>query len=175
MQKECLETERLLLRKFTLDDAEEMFSNWASDPEVTEYLTWTPHKYIDTVRMIINDWLIDYEDDKTVRYGIVIKETGELIGGIDVVEYNDGIPEIGYCIGKRFWGNGYMPEAGKALIEYLFSLGFNTITISADSRNNRSLRVIEKLGFKYDSEEVVECSKVKPEMITLKHFKLVRN
>lgn len=175
MQKEYLETERLLLRKFSLDDAEAMFSNWANDEEVTKYLTWTPHKCIDTVRMIINDWLIDYEDEKTVRYGIVIKDTNELIGGIDVVEYNDGIPEIGYCMGKRFWGNGYMPEACKALIDYLFSLGFPMITISADSRNTRSLRVIEKLGFKFDHEEKQPCSNVKPEIITLKCFKLVRN
>ena len=174
MQKECLETERLLLRKFTLDDAEEMFSNWASDPEVTEYLTWTPHTCIDTVRMIINDWLIDYEDEKTVRYAIVEKESGTLMGSVDIVEFVGEKPMIGYCMGKKFWGKGYMTEAGRALIDYLFSLGYDALVICADSRNNRSLRVIEKLGFKYTHDVITKCSEQKPEIITEKWFELLK-
>ena len=172
MQKDCLITDRLILRKFTMDDAEEMFSNWANDPEVCKYMTWTPHQSIDTVKMILDDWMVDYDDEKTVRYGITLKETGELFGSIDVVGMHDGVPEIGYCSSKRFWGHGYMTEACKALTDYLFELGYNEIVIEADERNIGSLRVIEKVGFTYTHSETKQCSKMKPEIITVKWFKL---
>ena len=175
MQKDVLITDRLILRKVTMYDAQEMFDNWASDSEVTKYLTWTPHQSIDTVRMILDDWMVDYEDEKTIRYGITIKETGELIGAIDVVDYIDGVPEIGYSLSRKYWNKGYMTEAAKAVIDYIFSLGYKEIFIEADIRNGASLRVIEKLGFKYLHDEEKMCSKIKPYLITVKWFKLAKD
>lgn len=170
-----IKTRRLLLRKFEINDVEKMFSNWANDPEVTEYMTWLPHENIEITKSIINIWLEEYKNPNTYRYAITIKETGELIGSIDVVCYINGVPEIGYCLSRKYWNMGYMTEAAKAFIEYLFSKGFKEILIEADVRNIASNRVIEKCGFKFTHKEEKEhCSSFKPEPITVNWYKLTK-
>ncbi len=148
-----LETERLILRPFTPLDAEDVFHNWANDSEVTRYLTWNPHTDISMTEYVIGRWMREYEDPKTVRFGIVNKVTGDLMGCIDVVRFLDGQPEIGYCSGRRFWGNGYMTEAAGRVIEYLKELGYEKVYISAEVENIGSNRVIQKLGLRFIGRE----------------------
>ena len=105
-----LETERLLLRHIRRDDAQRIYDCWASDPEVTRYLTWQPHASVAVTEAIVARWLADYDKPDTYRYGIELRETGEMIGMIDVVGYHHGNPVIGYCSGRAYWGNGYMTE-----------------------------------------------------------------
>ena len=155
-KKQKLETDRFILRPFTLDDAEAMFSNWASDPEVTKFLTFTPHENIGVTKNILSKWVDEYQDPQTIRYGITIKETGELVGGIDVVNFIDGVPEIGYCLAKKCWGKGYMTEACKTVVKYIFMLGFKKIFIRANADNIGSNRVIQKCGFKFVKCEYIE-------------------
>lgn len=149
MKASSLNTSRLSLRHFRLDDAQAMFDNWASDPEVTKFLTWETHPNVEVTRAIIKDWVEKYKEPNTYRYAITLKDSGELIGGIDVVKMVDMVPEIGYCLAKKHWNKGYMTEACKALINRLFEDGFKTITIRAESCNIGSNRVIEKCGFKF--------------------------
>ena len=160
-----LETERLILRKLNENDAQAIFDNWASDPEVTRYLTWLPHASVDTTVMILNLWLENYSEEDCYRYGIENKETGELMGMIDVVGYEDGIPVIGYVLGRRFWNRGYMPEACKAVIQELLDCGYENITIEAMTDNPRSNRVIQKCGlhyaWTYEKERPLRGDKVK--------------
>lgn len=165
-----METERLILRKLTADDAEKMFENWTNDEEVTKYLTWLPHKTLEVTREILEDWLEDYEDPETVRFGIELKENHDLIGEIDVVRFIDGIPVIGYASSRKYWGHGYMTEACKAMIEHLFSLGYNEIRFEADVRNIGSNRVAEKVGFKLSHQETKQCSIFKPEIVTMNWY-----
>lgn len=101
-----IKTKRLILRKPMIEDAESMFNNWASDPEVTKYLTWNPHESIEVTKTIINHWLDEEKDPKTVRFIITLKDNGEPIGSIDVVDYIDGNPEIGYCLSKSIGTKG---------------------------------------------------------------------
>ena len=68
-------TERCILRKVRKDDAAPMFRNWASDPEVTRYLTWLPHQSVEVSQMIIDSWLKDEENPQTIRFVITIKVT----------------------------------------------------------------------------------------------------
>ena len=104
--KVTLETNRLILRPFEISDAEMMFNNWASDEEVTRYMTWNYHESIQTTKMILSNWVDEYQKPERYNFGIVLKETNELIGGIDVVGYLDGIPVIGYVLSKKYWNNG---------------------------------------------------------------------
>lgn len=165
-----METERLILRKLTLDDADKMFENWTNDEEVTKYLTWLPHKTIEVTKEILEDWVEDYDDPKTVRFGIELKSNHDLIGEIDIVKYVDGVPVLGYASSPKYWGNGYMTEAGKAMVDYLFSLGHKKIIFEADVRNSGSNRVAEKLGFKLTHQETKPCSMFKPEIITVNWY-----
>ena len=174
-KNKCIETERLLLRKIRIEDAKPMFDNWASDPEVTKYLTWNPHENIEVTKMIINRWLEEEKDPKTIRFVITLKDSGEPIGSIDVVNYIDGNPEIGYCLSKKYWNLGLMTEACKAFTKYLFNKGFNKVLIKALVENISSNRVIEKCGFKFTHQEHLEhLSSFKPNPTTLNCYELIK-
>ena len=144
--KITLETNRLILRPFELSDAEQMFSNWASDPEVTKYLTWNYHESIETTKMILNMWLEEYNKPERINFGIVLKDKNELIGGIDVCGYIDSIPVIGYTLSRKYWNQGFMTEASLEVIKLLKSLGYHKIKIDAVVENIGSNKVIQKLG-----------------------------
>lgn len=147
--KLTLETQRLILRPFRTDDAEAMFLGWAGDPEVTKYLSWNTHENIAETQTILNQWVSEYEKPERLNFAIVLKDTEQLIGGIDVVGYLDGIsgtPVIGYNLSRKFWGKGYMTEACQCVIDYLFSRGYSEIRIDAMSENIASVKVIQKCG-----------------------------
>ena len=167
-----METERLILRKLTENDAEKMFENWTNDEEVCKYLTWLPHRSIEVTREILEDWLEDYDDPKTVRFGIELKSNHDLIGEIDVVKYIDDLPVLGYASSRKYWGNGYMQEAARKMLEHLFSLGHKKVLLQLDERNEGSIRLANKLGFKLVKKELIPCSTFKPEPITLCTFEL---
>lgn len=150
---QTLETDRLILRKACNEDAEPMFRNWASDPEVTKYLTWPTHNSIVVSEMVIGSWISEYEKENYYQWMIVPRELGEPIGSISVVRQNDRIEEaeIGYCIGSRWWHKGIVSEALAAVIEYLFAeVGMNRITARHDPNNPHSGAVMRKCGMKYE-------------------------
>ena len=147
-----LETNRLILRPFTIEDAQEMFFGWASDPEVTKYLTWNTHKDIEETKKILSLWIDEYEKPERLNFAIELKKEDKLIGGIDVVGYLRGVqgtPVIGYNLARKYWDNGYMTEACHCVIDYLFSKGYSEIRIDAMTENTASIRVILKCGGKF--------------------------
>ena len=145
--KLTLETDRLRLRPFRLDDAEAMFSRWASDDEVTKYLTWPTHTDVEQTRALLARWVAEYEQPERLNFAIELKEEGDrLIGGIDVVRYDEGMPVIGYNLSRAYWGRGIMTEACRRVLDYLFSQGFEAVKIDAIVENAGSNRVIQKCG-----------------------------
>lgn len=144
--KLTLETKRLILRPFQEDDAEAMFYGWANDPEVTKYLTWNTHQTIEETKYIINLWIKEYEKPERLNFAIVLKDDNQLIGGIDVVGYLNNIPIIGYNLSRKYWNHGYMTEACRGLLDYLFSIGYSEVRIDAMIENIGSNRVIQKCG-----------------------------
>lgn len=147
-----IETERLILRKYVMEDAEDMYNNWASDDEVTKYLTWPPHQSIETTKQVLEDWISRYPDDGFMNWAIEYKQTRQVIGNISVVRLNRDImsADIGYCMSRTLWGNGIMPEALKAVIDYLFEAGMNRVAACHDANNPKSGRCMEKAGMKYE-------------------------
>ena len=144
--KVTLETDRLILNPFEMSDAISMYNNWASDSEVTKYVTWNTHENVEVTKNILNTWTLQYEKPERINFAIRLKETLELIGGIDVVGYIDGIPVIGYVLGRKFWNYGYMTEACKKVLDFLFSLGYEKVRIDALVENIASNKVIIKCG-----------------------------
>ena len=149
---EKFETERLIMRKFQIDDAELMFKNWANDPEVTKYVTWSPHGNVEVTRELISMWVKQDSEPYFYQYVIVDKESNEPIGSLGVAHFSDGKPELGYCLSKKFWNQGLMTEACLAFIGILFNMGFDEMTIRAVKENIGSNRVIEKCGFVFVNE-----------------------
>ena len=148
-----IETPRLLLRPFVVGDAQAMYENWASDPEVTKYLTWPPHGSVEISRTILAQWVSSYQKADFYQWAIVLKELGEPIGSISVVSHNDDLKkaEIGYCIGKNWWRQGITTEALVAVMDFLFDeVGMNRLEARHDPRNPQSGNVMKKAGMVYE-------------------------
>lgn len=145
-----LETERLILRPWLEDDAEELYK-YASDPDVGPPAGWPPHTSVDNSREIIRNVLSRQE-----TYAVCLKE-GTPIGSIglhlnghtDMTERDDEC-ELGYWIGKPFWGQGLIPEASRELLRHAFEqLGMRAVWCGYYDGNEKSRKVQTKLGFVY--------------------------
>ena len=148
-----METARLVLRPFVKEDAPAMYRNWASDPEVTKFLSWPTYKTVDTAHEILNIWVPQYRDDTFYQWAIELKEIGEVIGSISVVNFDERVDmaEIGFCIGRSWWGQGMMTEAFQAVIDFLFGeVGVQRIEAGHDPNNPASGAVQRKCGLKYE-------------------------
>jgi len=154
-----LETERLILRPWTDDDAEALFK-YASVPDIGNAAGWPPHTSVEMSRQVIRDYLSAPE-----TYAVVLKETGEPIGCCGLVTpgmrpnecigANDA--EIGYWLGKPHWGHGLIPEAVDALIDHaVTTLQKKTLWIGFYPDNIKSRRVAEKCGFQYSHTTATE-------------------
>lgn len=146
-----LTTQRLVLRPFRMEDAPDMFANWASDPEVTKYLTWPTHTSVDVSSFVLRDWVSHYSEPDYYQWAITLD--GHAIGSIAVVNQDDqvGKAHIGYCIGRSWWRRGYMTESLQAVMDYLFDVvGCNRLESRHDPRNPHSGAVMRKCGMKYE-------------------------
>ena len=148
-----LKTDRLILRKFNMDDAENMFENWASDENVTRFLTWPTHRHKVMSQQYIS-WLIkSYEKEDTYDWAIELKEIGQVIGSIGSVYIDEDVKkvQIGYCIGTKWWHKGITSEALSEVIRFFIQyVGVNRVEARFDIRNRNSGKVMEKCGMKYE-------------------------
>ena len=152
-----IETERLILRRLTVGDAEDMFNNWANDGEVTKYLTWPTHKSVEVTKNLLAKWVEDYQKNDYYQWCIELKEIGQPIGTIGAVEIDESIGdiEIGYCIGRKFWNKGITTAAFKAVIDFFFNeVGASRISGVHDVNNPASGRVMEKCGLKHEGRRI---------------------
>lgn len=148
-----LETGRLLLRRFVPEDAGAMYQNWASREEVTRFLTWPVHRDVTVTQTVLSGWIDGYQSPDFYNWAIELKELGQVIGNISVVRIKENVrsAELGYCMGSAWWGLGIMPEAGKAVIRYLFEdVGFQRIAAAHARDNPKSGRVMQKIGMTYE-------------------------
>ena len=157
-----IQTPRLILRRAVREDANAMFNNWASDPQVTKYLTWPPHCSVAESDMVIGSWIQGYEKDSYYQWMIELKQLGQPIGSISVVRQNDLVEEaeIGYCIGRNWWHKGIMSEALSAVIDFLFAeVGMNRVAARHDPNNPHSGGVMRKCGMKYEgTNRACDCN-----------------
>lgn len=148
-----LETERLILRKFELSDTQNMFDNWASNPNVTKFLIWQTYTNTDDVRAYIQSRIDSYANDNSYEWVIEYKENHQAIGSIGVVDFKEYIncALIGYCLGEEYWHKGIMTDVLNRVIKFLFEeVGVNRIEATHDVNNPNSGKVMEKCGMKYE-------------------------
>lgn len=148
-----IETERLILRRLTKDDAYKAFENWCNRDNVDKYVLWEKHENVEETLKLYEEWASLYENPKIFRWIVELKDTKEVIGTIDVSNkfINYGTCEIGYCYGDKFWHKGYATEALKAVIKYLFEEADADLLYAQFMENNpASGKVMEKAGMKYE-------------------------
>lgn len=146
-----LETERLILRRFTMEDAQTMFDNWANDPQVVKYLTWPCHGSVELTKNLLKSWIAAYEKDHYYQWAIEFE--GQAVGSISVIKCDDKaeLVEIGYCIGSAWWHKGIMTEALHAVMKFFFEeVGANHVTACHDSQNPHSGAVMKKCGMRHE-------------------------
>ena len=150
---EKLETKRLILRKFRMEDYLAMYNNWACEDIVTKFLTWPTHSNSEVTKSVLTDWINNYSKKDYYNWAIELKSEKTIIGNISVVNYREETMSaiLGYCMGSKWWGNGIMPEAASAVLKYLFEeVGFNRITAKHDVNNPHSGGVMKNAGMQYE-------------------------
>ena len=147
-----IETNRLILRKITMNDSNDLFINWGSDIKTNEFLTFKCHESEDTTKKMINYWLKKYQNNG-YEWGIVLKDTNEMIGIISAdTSYKYSTIELGYSISSKYWNNGYTTEAIKEIINYLFKeCNYKIIEAIIPSDNIASIKVAEKCDMKLEA------------------------
>ncbi|MEP0752769.1 GNAT family N-acetyltransferase [Trichocoleus sp. Lan] len=151
IQPPTIQTQRLTLRPFTLADAPDV-QRFASAREIAD-TTLIPHPYEDGMAQAwIKAHLAAFKEKKAITQAIALRETGELCGTVNLmINAKQNNAEMGYWIGKPYWGQGYCTEAAKALLQYGFEeLKLHRIHASHFSRNPGSGRVMQKLGMQYE-------------------------
>jgi len=144
-------TERLLLRRFTVADAEQMYRNLNTDPEVNHFLTWELHKSIEDTVALLKDFEERYENPARYCWAIVARDTNEVIGTVaaPVVKERTETVEVTYALGRAWWGKGITAEALRAVIAFLFrEVGVNRIEAAHDINNPNSGKVMAKAGMR---------------------------
>lgn len=145
-----IETQRLILRKVSMRDAEDVFA-YASDPQVAKYVLWNAHKSMLETKSYIRFLMHQYRDAVPGNYVIVWKQTGQVVGTIGYMAYEreDSCVEIGYSIGRRWWNMGITTEAFAALIRHTFlEMHIHRIEARHDTENPASGRVMQKCGLR---------------------------
>jgi len=148
-----IETIRLILRRFEVEDAHNMFYNWASDPVVCKFLSWGPHKDITVTEKRLKDLVNNYGFDDTYNWAIFSKQKNQVVGSIsvEISDEKSSSCEVGYCISKEFWNYGMMTEALIAVMHYLFhEVGYQRIQAKHDVLNGASGRVMQKAGMQFE-------------------------
>ena len=146
---QALETERLLLRRFTPEDAPAMYENWCKDPLVSKYLRFTAYQSVDDAVQTLSQWVPQYEKDPMFLHWCIALKDGTAIGSLGLMDAaeNDQSAEIGYCIGREWWGAGYVTEALKAVFQYAFEkVELNRLEACHSINNQASGRVMQKAG-----------------------------
>ncbi len=124
-----------------------------SDPEVTKYLTWPAHESVDTTETILKEWISKYDEKDFYQWAIELNDLEQPIGTISAIKTDERVEsvEIGYCIGKRFWNNGYMTEALTAIIRFFINeVGAGRIWARHDTENPNSGKVMVAAGMDYE-------------------------
>ncbi|NIB82521.1 N-acetyltransferase [Streptococcus pseudopneumoniae] len=173
-QYPIVETERLLLRPVTLNDAEAMF-DYASDKDNTRYTFSTNQNVEETKNNIAQFYLAN----PLGRWGIELKDNGKFIGTIDLHKIDPVLKKaaIGYIINKKYWNQGLTTEANRAVIELAFEkIGMNKLIALYDKDNPASGKVMEKSGMRFSHEEAYACmdQHEKGRIVTRVHYVLTK-
>lgn len=147
-----IDTKRLVLRKISIKDARILHKYW-SDPEVTKFLNMDTFKSIEQSISMINLLNSIYKTNEGIRWAIMSKDLDKVIGTCGYHNYikKSSRIEIGYELGRPYWGNGYAIEAVKAIINYGFNeMHLNRIEAFTVPEAYRSIDLLEKLGFKME-------------------------
>jgi len=149
---ETIETERLVLRRPRASDEAAVFSRYASDPDVTRYMSWPTHRSLEDTRAFIR-----FCDDLWARWPragpllVFARDGVTLLGGAGIGNETDTVAQIGYVLARDAWGRGYATEALLASVEAARAAGVRMLEAGVHVEHRVSCRVLEKANFVCES------------------------
>jgi [ribosomal protein S5]-alanine N-acetyltransferase len=146
---EVIETERLLLRRPRPADAEQVFTRYASDPEVTRYMSFPSHQSIADAELFLDFSDVEWRLQGCGPFLVLSRESGALLGGTGL-SITDNEAETGYVLARDAWGFGYATESLKAMVELAKSLGLHALHAHCHPDHLASIHVLEKCGFELE-------------------------
>lgn len=145
-------TERLVLRQPRRDDAEEVFKRYASDADVTKYMSWPQHDSVQVTEEVVTFWLKQWDRTAGGAYLITHPDTGQILGstGFDLI--NTHTASTGYVFAKDQWGKGYATEALKSMVDLADEFGTQRLYAYCHHEHKNSAHVLEKCGFEFEGK-----------------------
>ena len=145
-----LETDRLILRRMHMRDAEDIFA-YSRDPEVARHVLWAAQKDVSEAKEYCRYMMKRYRADQPSSWGIILKKSGHLVGTIGYMDHSEdnASVEVGYSLSRSLWNGGYMTEALRCVIAHTFeNMDINRIEAQHELENPSSGRVMEKCGMR---------------------------
>lgn len=136
----CIETKRLLLRRFREGDLDDLY-RYLSDPEVVRFEPYRPMS-LEEVRQNL-EWRVSTEE----MIAVELKDTGRLIGNVYLGRREFQSMELGFVFNKTYWGKGLASESCRAAVQWAFAQGVHRVFAECDPENEKSWRLLEALGF----------------------------
>ncbi len=170
VQHNRLESERIILRPVSLDDAEDMYE-YTSDEETTRFI-YDPHKDLDQTKTVIANYFVK---EPIGKYAIELKESKKMVGAIEfrVDEWNKS-GDLGFTLNRHYWGNGYMTEAGKLIVGLAFDvLGLERVFAAHEVTNSASGKVLSRLGMKCEGI-LRKDQKIKGQLVDSVHYSILK-
>lgn len=141
-----ISTHRLILRKPRLSDANNIFDNYASDPEVARYVTWRPHRDANETAIFREVALARWHSGEEYSWGITFPKEDRVVGMI-ACRVRGHAADIGYVIARKYWGQGLVAEAAQAVVDWAFTNdSIYRVWAVCDVENKASALVMEKVG-----------------------------
>ena len=165
---------RIILRKLTPDDADNMFA-YTSDAETCRYLGWGPHTDREQCVAFIDAAIVRYQQPKDILWGIALSEDDVLIGVIRIYELTESSTTVSYILNRAYTGSGYMTEALCAIIDVCFrQLDKDAVIAYFVNENQASQRVMERCGMRA-CDEYQQTENIKGKAYQLRKYKIGRD
>lgn len=165
-----MESERLLLRPITLNDAEDMFE-YTSDEETTRFI-YEQHKDLEQTKNLIANYFVK---EPIGKYAIVLRESNKMVGAIEfrVDDWNKS-GDLGFTLNRHYWGKGYMTEAGKLILSLAFNvMGLERVFSGHEVKNSASGKVLDRLGMK--CEGILRKNQmIKGQLVDSVHYSILK-
>ena len=144
------QTTRLILRRPRMSDADDIINNYASDPEVTRYVTWRPYKDRSEVEPFLQSRLARWDSGEEYSWVVTVPPEDRAIGMIGC-RVREHAADIGYVLSRGYWGRGYVTEAANAIVDWASGLeSIYRVWAVCDLENKASARVLEKVGMQQE-------------------------
>jgi RimJ/RimL family protein N-acetyltransferase len=171
-----IETKRLILRKLSINDAQNVFYHWTSDPNIM--WAWGVHESVEQTKEEMAKWIKNYVKKDYYEWGIETKENNEIIGAICTINNVEEIKscEIAYNISKLHRNKGYMTETLFCILRFLINdVGYNRIGGGHLSDNPESGRAMEKAGMKYEGKLRQNARNMNGDIVDSKIYSLIKD